>query len=256
MNPLGVARTVGVSAASRWLAWRYGSTYPGPHIELDGLELYSRGPLIDVARDVLTRYLHPSLKGGDRERYYTLRRGETGVEVGAYTGLFAVKMAQRVGVEGRVVAVEPSKRSFEVLKLNRDVNRLPWLHVENQAVASRSGLKELRCGGEPQAIGDRSVIGTCLKMVVPAVSLDVLLAPLEDRGVDFLSLEMNGGEYAAIRGMEDYYPRRIYAACRYLGDPRREAMLAELRVRGYDVSYHREGVIYAESYSEHDEHDE
>lgn len=239
----------GIAEVAAWvIAVTRGYTYPGNHVNLDGMCLFGRGDLLDVARDAVCRYIWPALKDGSRERYYKLRRGETGVEVGAYTGLFAMKMARRVGPLGRVVAVEPVRDNFEILKLNRDFNQLTWLYVVNRAVSSHHGEKRLSFRREngPQSYGDKSVVGAGgdREIVVDAVSLDEVLAPLGE--VDFLSLEMNGGEYAAVRGMEDYFPKRIYCACRYCGDPRREAITVELELRGYEVSYHREGVIYAE----------
>jgi FkbM family methyltransferase len=51
-----------------------------------------------------------------------LRPGDQVIDVGAHIGTFTVPFARAVGIDGRVVAVEPSTQSFELLEKNVSLN--------------------------------------------------------------------------------------------------------------------------------------
>lgn len=78
---------------------------------------------------------------GEREfvRRY-LQIGDTFVDVGAHIGLFTLIAAHKVGPAGKVIAFEPCKTSFEVLKANIALNELSNVKCENMALSNRQGF--------------------------------------------------------------------------------------------------------------------
>jgi FkbM family methyltransferase len=68
-----------------------------------------------------------------------LRPGMTFVDVGANDGLYALFAAQRVGPQGKVLAIEPSQREFMRLDRNLRLNRLTNVRAFRLAASSQYG---------------------------------------------------------------------------------------------------------------------
>jgi len=58
-------------------------------------------------------YMFP-LKG--YERYYTLKKGDVVLDLGAYMGGFTILASNKVGATGKVIAFEPDKNSLRILR--------------------------------------------------------------------------------------------------------------------------------------------
>jgi len=65
-----------------------------------------------------------------------IREGTLVVDVGAGIGEFAVMASKRVGVTGRVIAIEPNPEDFKVLTHNLTRNRCTNVSVYNLAITS------------------------------------------------------------------------------------------------------------------------
>lgn len=127
-----------------------------------------------------------------------LRPGMTAVDVGAHIGFVAVRMAQLVGPEGRVIAVEPAPDNLRYLRRNlRPYAK--WCDVVDAAVGARSGSAVLRLTSSSDSHGlyDHPLTDTSDQILVDLIALDdLVLTP------DFVMIDVEGAELDVLEGME------------------------------------------------------
>ncbi|MBA7582890.1 hypothetical protein ES708_24828 [subsurface metagenome] len=75
---------------------------------------------IRVAYDIVFRYDSIEV----RKKHLDIRKDDVVLELGAFTGYYAMKASQIVGNSGKVIAIEAIKENFEILKLNIEKNNL------------------------------------------------------------------------------------------------------------------------------------
>ena len=125
--------------------------------------------------------------------------GMVAVDVGANVGWFTLALARRVGPGGRVIALEPEARCFELLRRAVGGGRCSQAEPRQIAAADYSGWTTLYVSETDQ--GDHRIIQPAderRRDTVRAVSLDDLLADLPR--VDFLKLAVQGAEVSVLRG--------------------------------------------------------
>ncbi len=123
-----------------------------------------------------------------------LRPGARVFDVGAHQGVVALMLADAVGGQGRVVAVEAAPHNARLARRNCELNGVSNVEVVGAAIASTSGSAfvptELNAHVEHTA-------GPGLSHV-PAVTIDELA---DRHGTpDVVLLDVEGGELAALRG--------------------------------------------------------
>ncbi len=123
----------------------------------------------------------------------TLRPGGVYVDIGANVGFHAVLAAGLVGLEGRVVAVEPVPWTLDVLRANlwrSGVNAtvFPVAASDTAGTAHLAVEQRHRSGARLDAGGS---------LVVEAAALDDLLPELV---VDVLKVDVEGAEPLVLRG--------------------------------------------------------
>jgi FkbM family methyltransferase len=140
-----------------------------------------------------------------------LRRGDTFVDVGAYIGLYTVAAAQRVGPEGRVIALEPNPENHSTIQA----------HVRLNGLETRVELVEAAAGARDEGVpfclrGEVSHVGAReddAETTVRCLRLDTVL---RGRQVGVLKIDVEGYEEMVLRGAENLLgasaggPRAIY----------------------------------------------
>lgn len=151
-----------------------------------------------------------------------LRPGATFVDVGANWGYFTLLASHLVGPEGRVLGLEPDPRLFRVLRENVSRNSLGQARLLRVAAAREAG--ELTLAGFDEAAGNFGIsrivshAGAGERTFrVRADSLDHLLDEEGIGRVELLKMDIEGGEGAALAGLE-----------RSLADRRVARLLVEL----------------------------
>jgi FkbM family methyltransferase len=131
-----------------------------------------------------------------------LRPGMTVLDVGANIGYFSLLFARLVGAGGHVFAFEPEPHNFDLLCRNIARNGYTNIRAISKAVARQSGVQRLyKNAGN---LGDHRLGhgGAGREWVdVPVVALDDLFDEIGDR-VDFIKIDIQGGEPAAIDGAQ------------------------------------------------------
>jgi FkbM family methyltransferase len=174
----------------------------------------------DAVRDAV---LSNEFEKGERrfvERF--LQPGMTVLDGGAYFGIYSLLASVRVGVEGRVIAFEPSTRQIRKLRLNVRLNRCANVHVENLALSSTEGEAEffVAIGGAEGFSGLRrpGVEAEVRSQRVRTVALDDYLRQQSIEAVHFIKLDVEGGELDCFKG-----------ASKLLGQKRGPVILCELQ---------------------------
>jgi FkbM family methyltransferase len=177
-----------------------------------------------------------------------VRRGMCAVDVGANEGLYTLFLRQHVGNDGRVIAIEPSERERAHLRRNLGRNGFTDVEILSVAVADHSGRAALSVAehdhaghnalGPPAAAWVR-VAGT---QDVPVETLDALAHRHRWPKVDLIKMDIEGMEFAALRGAEALLQRDrpliLFEAEDESAALRGEslgAMLRWLRKRGYVI---------------------
>ncbi|MBI5622172.1 MAG: FkbM family methyltransferase [Elusimicrobia bacterium] len=128
--------------------------------------------------------------------------GATVVDVGAHIGTFALLAARMVGPSGRVVALEPSPATLELLRRNVALNGLSWVKVHPVGAAEAEGTAELftASGLDNPAADTLSPTPGRRGVMVRLARLDDVLAQEGCTRVDLLKLDVEGAELRALAG--------------------------------------------------------
>jgi FkbM family methyltransferase len=137
-----------------------------------------------------------------------LPRGGTFVDVGANVGVYTLEGAARVGVSGRVIAVEASPGHARTLAENVAVNDFRQVRILPFAVGEADGLARLvlPTGGNRGMFTIGSVDGEPVAEV-PVRRLDDLLAAEGITAVDVLKMDIEGAELGALAGAPELLRR-------------------------------------------------
>lgn len=136
------------------------------------------------------------------------------LDIGAHHGLYTLLASRLVGARGKVLAFEPSARERKALSLHMSLNRCKNVQVLPFALgkettdadlyvveASASGCNSLR----PPA---SDVLVSSHPQRVRVVRLDDQLSVLKIDHVDFIKLDVEGGELAVLEGASQLLSRR------------------------------------------------
>jgi FkbM family methyltransferase len=180
----------------------------------------------DVIREAV---LTGQFEGAERnfvQRF--LKPGMFFLDVGAYYGLYALTASTRVGSSGHVIAFEPSPFQMKRLKWQLLLNRCKNVRVEDLALGSREGEAEffVATGGSEGFSGLRAPhVGATVRSIrVKLTTLDSYLQRESRRTVDFIKVDVEGGELDFFKGAENLLrqPVRPLILCE-LQDIRAEA---------------------------------
>jgi len=133
-----------------------------------------------------------------------LRAGMTVLDIGAHHGLYTLLASKRVGPSGRVFAFEPSPRERKALQWNVGLNRCKNVLIEELALGKEEGEGRLYVvdGHETgcNSLRPPASAGATSPVAVRVSSLDAWLRTHDVKTVDFIKLDVEGGELAVLQG--------------------------------------------------------
>jgi FkbM family methyltransferase len=170
---------------------------------------------------------------------YEPQPGDVIVDVGAGVGSETFVFSRAVGEGGRVVAIEPHPETFRILQAQVGANKLANVELEQVAVTAAPGpvYIEDRERHERNTISGDWTEGR-REDPVEGVPLDDLRKRHGLERIDFLKMNIEGAEAAALEGMSETIgvTRHVCIACHdFLGLPTRERVASFLRDRGFTV---------------------
>src|SRR5579862_191031 len=142
--------------------------------------------------------------GDLRFLWRNLKPGAVFLDIGAHHGVYSVVAAKKLGANGIVAAFEPSVREYRRLRMHLRMNRLGSVRAEPLALGSAACTQKFfeitngdntRGGFRPPASEDR-----ISEISVETVRLDDYVSQFPLARVDFVKLDVEGGELEVLRG--------------------------------------------------------
>jgi len=123
------------------------------------------------------------------------------IDVGAHHGAYAIvlgKILQKMGVGGKIIAVEPNPLSFAVLEKNVSLNGLEdMVYCERVAVSDQAGTMNISINDVQSGISDQATSGS---VPVDVVTLSMLVQKYKIDHVDVLQIDVEGAEIPVLKG--------------------------------------------------------
>jgi FkbM family methyltransferase len=168
-------------------------------------EFYCR----DNSDDFKTMTYH---EGDIIEDHFTPKEGDIVIDIGAHIGLYTIIASKRVGMQGKVVAIEADPKNFEVLNRNIELNNLRNVIALNYAAYSEEKKMKLYLPG--QAKLSQTIYNTLMSgrahgveefVEVNANMLDFLLQStgIKHEEVNWIKIDVEGAEYEVLKGAKD-----------------------------------------------------
>jgi FkbM family methyltransferase len=141
-----------------------------------------------------------------------LQPGMTVLDVGAHHGLYSLLAAARVGAGGRVFAFEPSPRERRALRLNLLLNLAGNVSVQGLALGKDNSEQNLFVVQGSQrgcnSLRLPEVFSATIPVRVRVIPFDGWLVKQKIDHVDFIKLDVEGGELDALKGGARLFERR------------------------------------------------
>jgi len=170
------------------------------------------------------------------EHFFKIEQGETAVDVGACYGDTALPMLLKVGVTGKVIAIEPLPINAKFLRLN--LQKLSNCEIIEKAMWKERGL--ISFWASPILTGGSIEGGYRRKkeIKVLADTLDNTLAGIE---VDFLKIDVQGSEIQVLEGASETLSRvpKCIVGTHHWDSPARTypKVMEVLKKFGYQINY-------------------
>lgn len=135
-----------------------------------------------------------------------LRSGMTFFDVGANIGVYTLPAAGLVGESGQVHAFEPAPAMFEHLGASVALSRFRNVTLNAAAAGDQAGTVTLHLAEDPRHSGWHSLAPSekrQRRVEVPCVTLDGYVRDRGIRRVDFLKVDVEGGELLVLRGARE-----------------------------------------------------
>ena len=175
-----------------------------------------------------------------------LKKDMTCLDIGSNIGYYALLEAKAVGIDGKVIAIEPSPKNFEYLKQNIELGNIENIKPYNFAIGDRdSDIKFV--------ISDRSNLCYVLSddepipksanvIKIPVKKIDTFVNEEKLEKIDFVRMDVEGYEVKLFEGMwntlKKHKPLIQMEFHKGLLNPKVALdFLEKLKQTGYDVKY-------------------
>lgn len=134
--------------------------------------------------------------------HHWLQRGDWALDVGANVGHFTLRMADIVGPQGRVIAIEPVLPTFSLLAANIVHSKLNNVTLLNVAASERGFLAGMVVPGESQGSANyyRSHLTKSVAAPFRALAVPLDFLPLDGK-LALIKVDVEGHELEALNGM-------------------------------------------------------
>lgn len=131
-----------------------------------------------------------------------IKPGDVVLDIGAHVGYYSLLTSKLVGPAGRVYAFEPTPDTFGIL--SRNLSRNGIRNVTPVHAACGDSTRPFALYINPENCGDNHIFGEADSagppIPIPMVAVDDYLSP--GQCADFVKMDIQGAEDAALRGME------------------------------------------------------
>lgn len=134
--------------------------------------------------------------------FRAFKPGDLAVDAGACVGFFTIIMSKLVGPTGSVIAIEPDSRNLAVLRKNLDINDCRNVEIYEHPLGAQD--EHQIAFFEKEENGQSSCYDGSLSCNARLVTANSLAAVLGDSVPALLKMDIEGSEFEALRGLEDY----------------------------------------------------
>jgi len=127
-----------------------------------------------------------------------IRPGDVVYDLGANVGFYSLLASFLVGPKGRVYSFEPLPSNLEFLRNHLALNKVSNCVVYGVAVSDSCGTANFSRGSQPTLGRLEALTGNSI--TVQTVTLDDLVATGEIPAPSVIKCDIEGGEYAALKG--------------------------------------------------------
>ena len=173
----------------------------------------------------------------------TLAPGAVVMDIGGNIGAASLYLAAKVGAGGLVLAYEPDEKNLDVFRQNLAANGgLPQVQLVPKGISDREGVLEFFSGGNytSSLCKTEYVERDAQKyhvVKVPVTTLDAEAARLQLTRLDFVKMDIEGSESAALQGakatLERFHPPLIVETHTVNGQSTAAEVERLLRAYGY-----------------------
>lgn len=134
-----------------------------------------------------------------------LKEGDVFIDIGANIGLFTLNASKNVGKTGKVISFEAFYSNFLKLKKNAEINHLDNVQLEYLAISDREKMLKIYLNNQDQNAGMASSYLENFDTVeeIKAISLDHYAQEKSFEKINFIKIDIEGGEYDALLGMKN-----------------------------------------------------
>ena len=204
-----------------------------------------------IAIDIVIRYKEGNLKWGGpaKEAHYKVKEGDNIAEMGAFRGYYTIYLSQKVGSNGRVIAIEPIPENVEYLRKNIDANQLDNVTLVPKGVWNENDTKVFQRKSTDYQSGSIDIsYEDSASEKIKVNTLDKILSDNDINGIDLMLIQLYGAEYEALEGLTNFHPKNFSIAARYDKDRKNISIEIQnlLKERGYSISTIQEKFVYAQ----------
>jgi len=128
-----------------------------------------------------------------------VKSGDVVLDIGANIGYYTLILARLVGKKGKVFAFEPDPENFNILQRNVEINGYHNVVLLNKAVVNKTGKIYLSLSEENK--GDHRIASSLSRKTIEIESIKLDDYFENDQNIDFIKMDIQGAEDAAIHGM-------------------------------------------------------
>lgn len=204
-----------------------------------------------IANDIVIRFVEGGLMlgGPEKELFYKVKAGDKIAEMGAYMGYYTLYLSQKIGSNGKVIAIEPMPDNLKYLRKNIEAN-----NIKNVVIVPKGVWKEKekmtfeRKKGDNQSGSVELSYDNNDSFSIPVDSLDSILAEQGVKHINMMLIQLNGVEPEALEGLNNYMPEHFAIAARYSkGEELATSIInRELSNRGYNCNIVNQDFLFAE----------
>lgn len=203
-----------------------------------------------IANDIVIRYFEGGLQlgGPAKELFYSAKTEDYVAEMGAYMGYYTIYLSEKVGPNGKVIAIEPMPDNLKILKKNIEKNNLTNVNIIPKGVWKE--IDEIifqRKKGDHQSGSIELDYADKDSLKIPVNSLDNILKEQNISRINFMLIQLNGVEIEALEGLNTIKPENMAIAARY--DKDKKSAVSEisdiLKARNYNCNIVKRDFIFA-----------
>lgn len=183
-----------------------------------------------IAADIIIRYIRGGLKlgGPKKEAFYHVKKDDSVAEMGAFRGYYCLYLSNRIGPNGKLIAIEPQEDNLFYLRKNIEANALSNVYIVPKGVwKDKDTLTFKRNEDDFQSSSIDLNYNNSEDYKMDVDSLDNILMEHNVNHINFMVIQLNGAELEALEGLKRFAPENIAIAARY----KKDGVLASTLIR-------------------------